>query len=63
MRIIGDNSKDVEKQVTCKNCGCLIGYLLIDLKQHVGKDYDGGTDTTLFIHCPKCRTRIIVGGS
>jgi len=58
MRILGDASKDIEKKKICKNCGTIIGYLPIDVKEHIAKDYGGGSDLIRYIKCPKCSVTI-----
>jgi DNA-directed RNA polymerase subunit RPC12/RpoP len=60
MRIIGDASKEIEKETVCKNCGSELGFLPIDVKHEKHRDYDGFVDTTDYIVCPKCRKRITV---
>jgi DNA-directed RNA polymerase subunit RPC12/RpoP len=54
MRVIGDNSKEVENEITCHNCGVKIGYLPIDTTQRRHTDYSGDTETYTVIVCPKC---------
>jgi len=60
MRILGDKSIIIEKTITCKYCGCSIGYIYSDIKTETYTDYTGGKDTTDYILCPKCSMKLIV---
>lgn len=50
----------VVKQVICKRCGCTLEYVPLDVKSFTSTDYGGGTDTSYYINCANCETKIYV---
>lgn len=50
----------VKKRVICRNCGCKLEYVPHDVNSRNYKDIDGGTDTSYWIVCPKCKEDISV---
>lgn len=48
----------VVKQVICPKCGCKLQYVPLDVKSQNYKEIDGGSDTSYWIACPKCRKDI-----
>lgn len=59
VRVI-DISKEVEKEVTCKGCGAILGYTPNDLKRRNGTDYGGGPDGREWINCLNCGKEVTV---
>jgi ribosomal protein S27E len=51
----------VVKQVVCRNCGVTLEYTPADVQSFVHYDYGGGSDTVLYIPCPKCSHEQHVG--
>lgn len=51
---------ELEKQVTHKKCGALIGYYPKEVQSSVYHDYGGGSDTWYYIICPNCSEKIEV---
>lgn len=51
---------DVEKQMSCQQCGALIAYVPNDIIKKTFSDYGGGSDTYNYVNCPNCQkdTRI-----
>ena len=53
-------SKEVVKQVICRNCGVTLEYTPNDTVQKSVGDYGGGHDINKSINCPKCSKTINV---
>ena len=56
---IGTDDK-VKRQVTCRECGSILEYLVIDIKSRTVLDYTGDSDTYYWIDCPECRNEVPV---
>lgn len=57
--IVGHDDS-IKRRISCYHCGAILEYLPVDINQTSTRDYDGGSDTTYFIECPNCRTKIYV---
>lgn len=53
-------SPEVEKKVTCRGCGSIIGYVENDVKSYSGTDYTGGADGREWVNCPNCGKEIVI---
>lgn len=55
---VGDD-ESAKKRVTCKDCGSILQYLPIDIKQ--GKEsHQGDVDYVYYIECPCCKNNVRV---
>lgn len=45
------------KRVTCRNCGSILEYHSVDIKEYYSYDYQGGRDLHKYITCPCCNNR------
>ncbi len=59
VRIIGVDPK-FEQQVTCKNCGTIIGYYNADLLVKKYKDISQCMCTQEYLYCPGCTNTVII---
>jgi hypothetical protein len=50
---------EVEKRVTCKNCGRVLAYVPNDVLSYNGRDYSGGPDGCEWVPCP-CGKKAII---
>lgn len=46
------------RQCKCRKCTATIEYALNEVKSFVRHDYDGGSDTIHYIHCPNCNSQV-----
>lgn len=53
-------AREVEKKITCHNCGARLSYVPNDVKVYSGTDYGGGPDGEEWINCPNCRKRVTI---
>jgi len=51
---------ELEKTVTHKKCGALVGYYPKEVQSGTYHDYGGGSDTWYYIICPNCGERVEV---
>lgn len=56
---VGDDPK-AARRVTCRRCGSILEYLILDIQETSSRDYDGGLDTHQFIQCPQCQIHVKV---
>ena len=50
----------VEKKITCPNCGATLAYVPNDVKERNGTDYGGGPDGVTWIDCPECSKQVTI---
>jgi hypothetical protein len=56
--------KSVEKKVTHRECGAVIGYYQNEVQDGgVYEDYGGGRELWYYIVCPNCGKKVEVKGS
>ena len=54
--------KSVEKRVTHRDCGAVIGYYQNEVKDAIHEDYGGGSEKWYYIVCPNCGKKVEVKG-
>lgn len=59
VKVVGQDPSTVKKAL-CKNCGAILEYNKIDVKEYHGVDYSGGSDGKEWIDCPQCNTEVIL---
>jgi len=59
VEVIGQN-KDIQKQITCKNCGSILRYVKADVREYHGTDYSGSPDGREWIVCPTCNEDVTI---
>lgn len=52
--------KNLEKRITHKKCGAVIGYFENELQSYSYQDYGGGSNRDYYILCPHCGERVVV---
>jgi len=58
VRIVGDDTANVEKHLTCGNCGKRLAFLPIDVKEMNTCDISGHREIEKYITCPACNNQI-----
>lgn len=53
VNVIGED-KNQFKQATCSNCGAILQYSKMEVKQEKRYDYTGDFDVVNVIACPRC---------
>lgn len=59
VKVVGQDPSTVKKAL-CKNCGAILEYYKIDVKEYRGVDYSGGSDGKEWIDCPQCSHEVIL---
>lgn len=50
----------VVKEAICRNCGAVLQYTPVDVKEDYWSDYTGGKDYYKYITCPPCGHKVTV---
>ena len=50
--------KDVEREITHRECGAVIGYYGVEIKDMIVYDYGGGSEVMYYIECPNCGKKV-----
>ena len=56
---IGDR---INKEVECKECGSVLGYTLLDIKEKIEIGHNRNKTITKYVNCPECKSDVFLSG-